>query len=463
MKLSRAVLIACTLIWPSSLLATPSPTYVGTFERASGRGFYVSAGYAVAYAPDETMDVTLTDGAETAFVDYDLGFAAISLAVGYAFGNGLRAEFETAFRRNELEQIEFSDERGSLNTGADDDVDALTALVNFYYEFPSRFPLRPYVGAGVGMASVGYDVNFSVLENFLRSDAPLFDDRDRTLVWQLIAGASTRLTRRTRLAAEYRYWRSGSLGFSSDGTVPASAYRTRHKLHMAGLQLQYFPSDIEDHVRSSTSAETGASSRGFYAAARFGAAAAEDSDIEDGRIDTNFDAFDLGPVASLAIGYQWRSRRGWPLRAEVEAIGFDSETDLVDFGPLAGEFPLRGQARTRALFLNLAAESGRRPELRPYAGIGVGYAEVDYDVRIRAWPTPESPSQSFVDDSDSSTAAQVFLGVRAALTKGLSLSLGYRYWWALKLKLTNAAGEPIETEHSAHLLQLGLHWRPGGR
>ena len=427
-------------------------------------GFYLSAGYAMIYAPDERLEVNTGGTSGTAELDYDLGFRSSSLAAGYSFDNGFRAELEAGYRRNELEIIDFSDGRGELNTGAEDSVDAITGFANLYYEFMPRLAVRPFVGAGAGFASVRYKGSFSVLQRDERGESPLFDERDQVFAWQAIVGASIAFTPRTRLSAEYRYLQTGKLNFTSDSAATTqSSYRTRHKLHMLGIQLRYSPgadkkrqkSGYPNYVRAR---DVRAQDRsGFYTSTYFGVAAAEDSDIDDLGVDTNFDAFDIGPLGGVAVGYRWRSKRGTPLRVELEAQTFSNDADLVDFGFLAGESRLRGDARTRAIALNVLVESDRLDGLRPYAGVGVGFARVDYSVQLRE-PNADFPDRQFLDDGDDSQTVQALLGLRVALGPRLSANLGYRYWWAPQLKLQNPQGERVETEHSAHMITLGLQW-----
>ena len=249
------------------------------------RGFYLSAGYTIMYAPDDRVDFSnpifisdtpgiMTSG--TAFLDYDLGFRSASLAAGYGFDNGLRAELEASYRRNELEVIEFSDARGVLNTGANDAVDAFNGFANLYYDFRPNLPVQPYLGIGAGLTSVGYKGNFSVLTGFMRSDSPLFDDRDTAFAWQVIAGASIAFTPRTRLSAEYRYWQSANLDFSSDQTAIQTDYRTQHKLHMAGVTVQFFPRAASRSIPSTTRARSKSpapthAESGWYSSAYFSA------------------------------------------------------------------------------------------------------------------------------------------------------------------------------------------------
>ena len=457
-----------------SILGSATPLYAQEHAQESDsvhRGFYLSAGYTMMYAPDDNLDFTssttinTTTGTNigTTFLDYDLGFRSASLAAGYSFENGWRAELEASYRRNELEVIEFSDDRGVLNTGANDAVDAFNGFANLYYDFSTRLPIQPYLGIGAGVTSVGYKGNFSVLTGFMRSESPLFDDRDTAFAWQVIAGASLAFTPRTRLSAEYRYWRTGTLNFSSDQTPIQTDYQTQHELHMAGLTLQFFPgaNKTTAHKRFADHAiapQERPQETGWYSSAHFGAVAAEDSDVDDNSLDTNFDAFDLGPGGGVALGYQWRSKRGRNLRAELEASAFRNEADLVDFSFIIGEFRLRGDARTRTLAVNFIMERSRRRGIYPFAGIGLGYAEVDYDVELTE-PQASFPDLEFLNGRASSPTVQGLLGVRVAATERLSLSLSYRYWWAPLLRLRNPRDERIETEHSAHMLHLGLQWR----
>ena len=450
-------------------------------------GFYLGAGYAMVYSKDADLEVAQANDATSALVDFDLGFRSTTLSVGYRFRGGWRAELETGYRRNELEVIEFADARGLLNTGGSNAVDAFTGFANLYYEIATPFDIRPYLGIGAGLADVGYKTSF-VQPGFEPLTTELFDDRDTAFAWQAIAGASLRLTPRTRLAAEYRYWRTAQLEFSADTPTGEETYETRHKLHMAGLQLQYFPG-APRRAMSATGSVLPLRRRSFYLATQFGALAAEDSDIDfatdDESVDTNFDAFDLGSVASIAFGSTFSSRRkGWPLRAELEAMRFANDGDLVDYGQLVGEYRLRGDTRVYALAANLlfdyALPSPRGRGITPYFGMGLGYAWANYDLEVRensAGPgnvpggrsrpgaTPGNPpgmgpnaATQLIDDRTSGPLLQGLLGVTVQLGERIDVSLGYRYWWAPALDLRAPDGTSQETEHSAHAIQLGLRF-----
>jgi len=441
---------------------------------AHAHGFYVAAGYAMVYAPDESLGITpaantLAPSDDSLWLDYDLGFRSVSLSAGYAFHNGIRAELEASYRRNELEVLDFSDNRGTLNTGASDAVDTLTGFANLYYDFKPKIAVQPYLGAGVGVADTRYRTSFSTRIDFTRFETPLFNERDTTLAWQVIAGASTPITPRTRLSAEYRYWQSAKINFTD---AMGSRYQTHHKLHMAGLKLQFFPAQqrpIYDSRQTRAAVTDRNTAYGLYFAARAGVLAAEDSDLDNPVRefeDTNFDAFDLGPMGALALGYafdpQHASLRGWPLRTELEANFFTNDTDVVDFGKLPGEFRLDGPVKVRALALNLLTQPERRAGLAPYVGIGIGYANVDYQVEVldadnSGQPQPNS-RVTLVDDRAGGITIQGLLGVSVALRNNLQLELGYRYWWAPRVRLRGPAGERLNTEHSAHAIHIGLRF-----
>ena len=491
----QARALACLQVLLSSLLVTaavpsalaaPEPvasdTQTTSIVRSihpPARGFYLGTGYAMVYAPDETLRITPAVNAlqatdDSLLLDYDLGFRSASLSAGYAFRNGVRTELEAGYRRNELEVLSFSDSRSTLNTGASDAVDTFTGFANLYYDFSPQIAVQPYLGAGIGVADTRYRTSFSTPTDFTRFETPLFTERDTSLAWQVMLGASTSLTPRTRLSAEYRYWQSGKISFSDDA---GTSYRTRHKLHMAGLKLQFFPAAQREiyysgQTRDSTNRHNSirhSTAYGLYFAARAGVLAAEDSDLDDPNqvlADTNFDAFDLGPMGALALGYafdpQHASLGGWLLRSELEANFFTNDTDVVDFGKLPGEFRLDGPVKVRALGLNLLTQPRRRAGLTPYIGIGIGYANVDYQVEVldadnTGQPQPNSRA-ALVDDSAGSVTVQGLLGVSVALRKNLQLELGYRYWWAPKVRLRGPAGERLNTEHSAHAIHLGLRF-----
>jgi len=109
-------------------------------------GLYIGTGAGVNIMQNET--VKSVNGAATPGRDLELNVGATALAsVGWGYGNGLRAEFEFAYRYNSLNGI--SGPRGSGTLGGSEQ--KFGPMVNGLYDFNGLAPMFvPYIGAGVG-------------------------------------------------------------------------------------------------------------------------------------------------------------------------------------------------------------------------------------------------------------------------------------------------------------------------
>ncbi|MCZ6643857.1 MAG: porin family protein, partial [Gammaproteobacteria bacterium] len=174
-------------------------------------GGYVGLGTGIVYAPNERFDET------PVLLDYDLGFRVGTLTLGYRFDGGWRAELEAAYRRNGLEIIEFDDERGLINTGLSDAVDTASLMVNALYEFDLGLSLRPYVGIGLGLARVDYELSE------YGTGAVILDDSETAFAYQFLVGVGVPLGRRFHLSADYRYWRNVEIDLHLETGEPVSS------------------------------------------------------------------------------------------------------------------------------------------------------------------------------------------------------------------------------------------------
>jgi opacity protein-like surface antigen len=120
-----------------------------------------------------------------------------ALAWGTAFGDGWRAEVALGYRSQKSS--------GVLSTGGgaqfDFDGGKVTAFsidLNGYYDFSVAGPVRPYLGAGIGVAQV-------------KTDDGMLDDKGDALTLQGIAGASFAVSPRVSLFAEGRYQYTGAI------------------------------------------------------------------------------------------------------------------------------------------------------------------------------------------------------------------------------------------------------------
>lgn len=144
--------------------------------------------------------------------------------LGWAFGNGLRAEIEGSYRSNGLASINtpqgtgarlpLTNEHGSLRTWA--------LMVNGAYDIPLAsfglaWPFQPYIGAGIGCAWVdlsnagGDDGRTRILlpdQNSFTGPASISFGSGSAFAYQAIAGASMPLAVVPGLEAtlEYRFF-----------------------------------------------------------------------------------------------------------------------------------------------------------------------------------------------------------------------------------------------------------------
>jgi opacity protein-like surface antigen len=132
-----------------------------------------------------------------------------ALGGGYAFENGFRLEGEVAYRTNDLEDVESSV-----------DVDALSGMVNLFYDFNRDGGVQPYVGVGVGIANV---------------EVESFDDSG--LAWQGLAGLAFDLPGNWALDIGYRYFRVEDVDFDESYYLTEGEYT--HQAVTVGLRYTF--------------------------------------------------------------------------------------------------------------------------------------------------------------------------------------------------------------------------------
>ena len=127
----------------------------------------------------------------------------------------------------------------------------------------------------------------------------------------------------------------------------------------------------------------------------------------------------------------------------------DEATDDV------GTFPVGGDYSTMALLVNGFYDFRMvSSTFVPYLGIGLGGA------RVSAKGT-EPTSGAFVDDSDMVFAYQLAAGIGYAVSKGITIDLGYKYFATAKPEFDFTAdfgGGKAEAEYASHNIFLGLRY-----
>lgn len=131
-------------------------------------------------------------------LDFDTG-GFVSGQLGYKFrGNRMgrfRAEAELSYRKNDVDDIVFN---GVDRVGSGDER-VVAGLINLLYDInvqSKRF--IPFVGAGIGLATIDADVAYS--------PGAFVDDDDTTFAYQFMIGAELKLTNEFSLIGDARYF-----------------------------------------------------------------------------------------------------------------------------------------------------------------------------------------------------------------------------------------------------------------
>jgi opacity protein-like surface antigen len=222
MKLVSRAAIAAALIGAPSLAA--AQTYGGVSagvtlpENSNNRGQTTAP---IAASP--TFPAIPQDTAIEWTTEFDEGYN-ISAVLGHRFPGGFRVEGEFNYSESDI-----STHRGVSVGGTN--IDALDASVltrgaavgstvgavvdsgigrtrnygafaNAYYDFNSEGAFMPYVGAGLGVQRVRFD--------YRPSNIDVGQGSDTNFAWQLMAGATYRISPSFELFGQYNYRDSGS-------------------------------------------------------------------------------------------------------------------------------------------------------------------------------------------------------------------------------------------------------------
>jgi opacity protein-like surface antigen len=201
----------------ASAIACPAVSF------AAGMGPYVSANIGAAILNDATWTDIVYGPVG---VEYDTGIG-VTGAVGYDMGM-TRVEFEFGFRRNDIDNLDFG--VGGRYPGSGD-VTSSSFMFNGYYDFENGSPLTPYLGAGLGLATVRAEDAY----DFFNEDAD-----DTAFAYQFIAGLGYQMTPNILLDISYRYFATSSdLDLEGvDYIVDVDRYES-HNI-MVGVRFLYF-------------------------------------------------------------------------------------------------------------------------------------------------------------------------------------------------------------------------------
>ena len=165
------------------------------------------------------------DGVAADF-DYHTGPIVLG-AVGYRWGNGLRAEFEPAYRRNSLKSVD-----GCFTCGDDGSISMWAGMINVAYDFDFGWPVKPYIGTGAGVAR-GKHNDIGPINGVKGNDS------DWAIGYQGFVGLIYPLTDVLELFGEYRYFATQGLDLGIKTPLGKIKNENEYRTHDAIVGLRW--------------------------------------------------------------------------------------------------------------------------------------------------------------------------------------------------------------------------------
>jgi opacity protein-like surface antigen len=169
--------------------------------------YYVDVGGGYTIIDDADLsDSTLPGVSGTLSADGGYQFTA---AIGREMGSGFRAELEFSYRQADLDDITIA-AFGLTATGVvDGDVSTLSGMANVLYDFELDGKITPYIGGGLGVASINVEIDS------VAGVTTAFDDSDTVIAYQGLVGLRYPLTDQISIRGGYRLFATGDPEFGT--------------------------------------------------------------------------------------------------------------------------------------------------------------------------------------------------------------------------------------------------------
>jgi opacity protein-like surface antigen len=393
--------------------------------------WYVSAGYGWDYADR----VTFSNGA---LLELDRRGYQPTAALGMKFGDDWRVELNGTVQENTPEILYSASAGIEIDPDGRDLIKTSSLMVNVLRDIPIGIAWRPYFGVGIGVTKLDYRVSEIEIDTIdrQRPRRDVVNDESTTLAFQLIGGFTVPITRRFDLAADYRYWHAPSPNLEDVDGVDIDI---DHTVHSVWLHLRFHAPDAGVFKAPPPRQKP---TRGLYVETAIGGSFYEDADIDNTMI--GLDAFDLGPVATAALGYAWRKR--W--RFELEGQYRNNEVEVIDFRPAQGEDAADGHVKNYSLMANVIYQFALGSSIRPFVGLGVGVVHGSFDIDVfgicEFFVCGPERHEKLIDDDDNAYAAQIMVGVDVALSPHTTFTADYRFWATSDFKMQQPDGSPFD-------------------
>jgi len=162
---------------------------LAAWPAAANNGLYLELQGGASFIQDADFSL---DGVGSGSADFDTGFNAGG-AIGFRVLEMLRLEAHASYRQADLDRAEINGTSLDVDDGF---AGGAAFLGNAYFDIPLPLPIKPYVGAGLGVAIFSADVDGNSVD---------LDDDDTNFAWNVMGGFYIPIFRHLELDARYRY------------------------------------------------------------------------------------------------------------------------------------------------------------------------------------------------------------------------------------------------------------------
>ena len=186
---------------------------------AQSGGLYLGLGGGAVLPLDSNISGTTISTS----ADLDAGWTGVGI-IGYRFASGVRSEVEFGYRSADIDSLSgVTNGTGGLSVGS--------VMGNATYALQNESKFTPYLGLGIGLASVEFDDVQPV-------GGAVLDDSDIVFAYQGILGLGYRLSEHVQLFTDYRYFATADVGLSTRADAGVDGEYADHTL-LVGLRFSF--------------------------------------------------------------------------------------------------------------------------------------------------------------------------------------------------------------------------------
>jgi len=196
----------------------------------------VKAGYSAMKHKSKERD---KNSPETPKYKWNGDVASGGVALGERLGD-FRVEVEGSANSATNKRRNFYSDEGVINKTSVSKIKLSSAMLNAYYDLPTGFPIRPYIGAGAGMSHVK-----AQFKTRSEKETDKLKMSNNHFAWQVGAGITCEITSEWAADLGYRFMDSGNIVKKEShydeeaGAWQAKKLKVSTKSHSAYLGVRY--------------------------------------------------------------------------------------------------------------------------------------------------------------------------------------------------------------------------------